>query len=66
MTFFGLLERTTHLNDFRRNLFVMGIGFIIASVDLEYAIETKIAFGSTRDGNPEICVMNSDGTDTVG
>ena len=65
MKFFMMLEGTTCFSAFLRNLFVIGLSLIIASVDLAYAIETKIAFISTRDGNAEIYAMNSDGTNIV-
>ena len=65
MKFFMMLKGTTRFSAFRRNLFVIGISLIIASVDLAYAIETKIAFISTRDGNQEIYVMDVDGTGLV-
>ena len=65
MKFFMMLEGTTCFSAFLRNLFVIGISLIIVSVDLAYAIETKIAFISTRDGNAEIYVMNSDGKGIV-
>ena len=37
----------------------------MAFADSVQAMDTKIAFSSTRDGNSEIYVMNSDGTDTI-
>ena len=65
MKFFEMLERTTRFSAFRQNLFGIGIGLFIASVDLAHAIETKIAFMSTRDGNAEIYVMDTDGAAPV-
>ena len=65
MKFFEMLEGTTRFSAFLRNLFIIGISPIIASVDFAYAIDTKIAFISTRDDNAEIYVMDTDGTDTV-
>ncbi len=65
MKFFMMLKGTTRFGAFRRSLFVTGISLIIASVDLVYAIDTKIAFISTRDGNQEIYVMDADGTAPV-
>ena len=65
MKFFMMLKGTTRFGAFRRSLFVTGISLIITSVDLAYAIETKIAFMSTRDGNAEIYVMDADGTGPV-
>ena len=50
---------------FQRNLFILGICLLIASVESACAIETKIAFISTRDGNQEIYVMDSAGTGLV-
>ena len=54
MRYFMLLKRMTHRHAFRRNLFVMGLVLIIACIDLGHAIEMKIAFSSSRDGNNEI------------
>ena len=64
MKLFEILEGTTRFSAYRRNLFVIGINLIIASVDFAYAIDTKIAFISTRDDNAEIYVMDTNGTDT--
>lgn len=49
----------------RRDLFILGICFLIAFVESALAIETKIAFISTRDGNAEIYAADSDWTDPV-
>ena len=65
MRFFGLFERMLHRNAFCRSLFVIGIGCILAFVESGQAIDAKIAFGSDRDGNSEIYVMESDGTNPV-
>lgn len=65
MRFFRLFHQMMYRNTFRRNLFVMGIGLLMAFVNSVYSIETKIAFSSTRDSNTEIYVMKSDGTKPV-
>ncbi len=65
MKFWRLLERTVGFKDFRRDLFILGIGFLIAFVESAGAIETKIAFLSTRDGNAEIYATDSDWTGIV-
>ena len=48
-----------------RDLFILGICFLIAFVESALAIETKIAFLSTRDGNAEIYATDSDWTAPV-
>ena len=65
MKFWRLLERTVGFKDFRPDLFILGIGFLIAFVESAGAIETKIAFLSTRDGNAEIYATDSDWTAPV-
>lgn len=65
MKFFMMLKGTTRFGAFRRSLFVIGISLIIASVDLAYAMETKIAFSSSRDGNNEIYAIATDGANPV-
>ncbi len=65
MRFFGLFEQTLHRNAFRRSLFVIGIGCVLAFVASGQAIDTKIAFSSDRDGNVEIYAIDTDGTNLV-
>ena len=65
MGFYRLLNRTARLMALRRDLFILGICFLIAFVESALAIETKIAFLSTRDGNAEIYATDSDWTAPV-
>ena len=65
MRFFGLFERMLHRNAFQRNLFVMGIGLLMAFTDSAQAIDPKIAFSSDRDGDLEIYTIDTDGTNLV-
>ncbi len=65
MDYFLLLGGTNRRHAFRRNLFLIAIGFILAFVESGLAIETQIAFSSDRDGNLEIYSVDTDGRGLV-
>ncbi|OGG52160.1 MAG: hypothetical protein A3F84_17995 [Candidatus Handelsmanbacteria bacterium RIFCSPLOWO2_12_FULL_64_10] len=48
-----------------RGIFALSVNLVLASASQAQMADSKIAFCSTRDGNPEVYVMNPDGTNLI-